>query len=212
MERIVLGKEGSQPFKIKSSLVSREHAEITISDNGIWTLHDLGSTNGTFVRDEVTGEMKQVSLVTIHPLTFVLLGPDNSQGCGFYARQVLQPGNYTEELEYMNKKEDEFEKVENMLAKKKTFIEIGLRLGLFVFFGILSFVIIKGESSKVNFVRLGFTSLVSQIIPFFFDLNQEKKKLKEKKNRFHHCPNPCCSHMMKTEEVRKMDCEKCHCK
>lgn len=209
---IVLGREGNQPFKIKGSLVSREHAEIVIDDNNIWTLKDLGSTNGTFVRDEETGILKQISSITIHPMTFICLGPDNSKGCSFYARQVLNPGNYDDELEFMNKKEDECEQIESSLSKRKRDIEIGLRVGLFAVFGVLSFLIFPGESSTINFVRLGFTSVLSQTIPFFFDLNKEKKKLKEKRERFLHCPNPNCSHKMKTEEIRAMDCNKCHCK
>lgn len=212
MQRIVIGKEGDQPFKIKGSLVSRKHAEIVIDDNNIWTLTDLGSTNGTFVQDENTGLLKEISSMTIHPMSFICLGPDNSKGCGFYARQILNPGNYDDELEYMNKKEDEFEKTESFLSKKKIYIEIGLRVSLFAIFGIISFFIIPGTSSTVNFVRLGFTSVMSQTIPFFFDLNNKKKELKEQQNRFHHCPNPSCSHKMKTEEIRSMDCKKCHCK
>jgi len=212
MQRIVIGKEGDQPFKINGSLVSRKHAEIVIDDNNIWTLTDLGSTNGTFVQDENTGLLKEISSMTIHPMSFICLGPDNTKGCGFYARQILNPGNYDDELEYMNKKEDEFERVESFLSKKKIYIEIGLRVSLFTIFGIISLFIFPGNSSTVNFIRLGFTSVMSQTIPFFFDLNGKKKKLKEQRDRFHHCPNPSCSHKMKTEEIRSMDCSKCHCK
>lgn len=212
MQRIILGKEGDQPFKIKGEMVSRKHAEIVIDNNNVWTLKDLESANGTYIRDENTGEMKQISCMTIKPMSFVCLGPDNSKGCGFYARQVLNPGNYDDELEYMNEKEDEFDQIEDTLSKRKTYIEIGLRAGLFAVFGVLSFLIFPGESSTINFVRLGFTSVISQTIPFFFDLNKKKKRLKEKRERFHHCPNPSCYHRMKTEEIRSMDCSKCHCK
>lgn len=212
MQKIILGRNGNQPFKIDGTRVSREHAEIVIDDNNIWTLKDLNSTTGTFIRDEDTGILKQISCVTISPMTFICLGPDNSFGCFFYARQVLNPGNYDDELDYMNKKEDEYEIMESSLSKKKTYIEVGLRVALFVVFGIVSFFIFPGNSSTVNFIRLGFTSVISQTIPFFFDLNKEKKKLKDQRVRFHHCPNPTCSRKMKESEIRDMDCIKCHCK
>src|SRR5580698_2902176 len=35
----------------EGSYISRRHAKITL-DDGVWTLHDLGSSNGTFVLGE----------------------------------------------------------------------------------------------------------------------------------------------------------------
>ena len=52
MKQFILGTEGNQPFKITQMGVSHQHARITIGDDGVWTLEDLNSTNGTFVRCE----------------------------------------------------------------------------------------------------------------------------------------------------------------
>ena len=84
---IILGKQGNQPFEIKGELVSRKHAEIIVSDNGEWLLRDLHSTNGTYVRNEQTGEMKRVGEVRITPMTFVILGSEGMLGCSIYATQ-----------------------------------------------------------------------------------------------------------------------------
>lgn len=44
MKQILLGTEGNQPFKITQQGVSRQHARITIGDDGVWILEDLNST------------------------------------------------------------------------------------------------------------------------------------------------------------------------
>ena len=46
MKEVIIGKEGTQKFPINNSRVSRQHAKITVSDSGQWTLEDLNSTNG----------------------------------------------------------------------------------------------------------------------------------------------------------------------
>ena len=44
MKTITIGKQGDQPFEIKQEGVSREHAKLTINDNGGWMLEDLNSS------------------------------------------------------------------------------------------------------------------------------------------------------------------------
>ena len=70
MKQFILGTEGNQPFEIKQTGVSHQHARVTIGDNGVWTLEDLNSTNGTFVRDE-NGDMRRVGTLVITPMTFI---------------------------------------------------------------------------------------------------------------------------------------------
>ena len=55
MKEFIIGKEGTQKFLIPltKTRVSRQHARITIDDNGVWTLEDLNSTNGTLDRKSV---------------------------------------------------------------------------------------------------------------------------------------------------------------
>lgn len=210
MQKIVLGRNGNQPFEITGSRVSREHAEIVIDDNNVWTLKDLNSTTGTFVRDEDTGMLKQIYSVTINPMTFICLGPDNSSGCFFYARHVLTPGNYNDELAYMNKKEDEAEeeikKIEKT-AKNLNLIKIVLPFVLFV----ISLKVFQMQGDNAMIIRMLLSSLPSGIIQLVYNPARLKKKITEKQERFHHCPNPTCSRKMKVSEIRDMDCIKCHC-
>ncbi len=46
--RVLIGRDDSADIQPKSKLVSRQHAEILLSDLG-WEIVDLGSANGTFV-------------------------------------------------------------------------------------------------------------------------------------------------------------------
>ena len=120
MKTIVLGREGTQPFKIKNEDVSRQHAQITIDDHGEWVLEDLNSSNGTFIRNE-KGDLVRVGRVNITPMTFICLGPDNSKGCFFYAKQVENYGDFREEYEYLTELEDEYdEKIEKLEEKEHT--------------------------------------------------------------------------------------------
>jgi hypothetical protein len=53
--RIRLGRQSDNDLVITDPGVSRHHAEV-INTNGTCTLHDMGSTNGTYVNGSVVGE------------------------------------------------------------------------------------------------------------------------------------------------------------
>jgi two-component system cell cycle response regulator len=48
----LVGREADVELVIPRSSVSRNHARLTIDDDGEWWVQDLGSTNGTFVNEE----------------------------------------------------------------------------------------------------------------------------------------------------------------
>lgn len=208
MEIITLGKEGNQPFPIKSDGVSRRHARITIDDMGDWVLEDLDSCNGTYVRDEKNGELRRVNKVKISPMSFICLGSDNAKGCCFYARQILKEnyGSFTREYEYINEKEDEFEEKDRRLEKNIKHIRLaGPVVVILVVFGITCIPAIKGMFGDVRIVL----SILSGVVPTLYDGANRKKKLREEYEKFHHCPNPLCSNKLKSSEIRDMKCAKC---
>lgn len=208
METIILGTGGNQPFEIKQAGVSREHASITIGDDGTWTLADLGSTNGTFVRTE-DGELRRVSKMTITPMTFICLGPDNSNGCSFYALHVKTPNNYYREFEYLNNLEDKFDEKATKAERKNRAVKVTIALTSLVAF-VGSFLTEGHHILQLMLLRVG--SVVSGVSTMFFDPRGSEKKLKAEKERFHRCPNPACSHVLRSDEIRDMQCGKCKCK
>lgn len=209
--KIILGTQGTQPFKIEGSYVSKQHAEIIIDDNDIWTLRDLNSTNGTYVRNEDTGELMRISNVVITPMTFICLGSELSLGCCFYAKQAVKYGDFSEELLYMRRKEISFDEEEERLKKKNNIVNIAARIGVGALVLGLTFLITRNGSELVTLIRIVLTGCATYIVPFFFDVNKYKKQINSKREHFRKCPNPMCSHTLTSKESLSMYCSKCQC-
>ncbi len=209
VEIIKIGKEGDQPFEINASGVSRIHAKIEIDDDGVWWLEDCNSTNGTFVRDG-NGNFKRWGREIITPQSFVCLGPDNSKGCSFYAHQVKDYGNFLEDLQFMQDKDAEFDKkeveLENKIKKLRIMGPILVLIGVFGITGIPFINELLGNYAME--IRIGLSSL-SGLMTTFYDGSARKKQLREEREKWHHCPNPLCSHKMKSNEINNMQCSKC---
>jgi len=67
--RVTLGRSEDCDVPLASSGVSRRHAELVL-ERGRWSVHDLGSANGTFLAGEAVED------ATIGPGDEVTLGPD----------------------------------------------------------------------------------------------------------------------------------------
>lgn len=213
MKTIILGREGNQPFPIKAECdgVSRRHAQITITDHGDWYLEDLDSSNGTYIRDEGTGDMIPISRKrTISPMTFILLGPDNSKGCCFFAKQADKYGDFTEEREYLVSKEEEFDRrnieLEANIKKMRILGPIVILVAVFAITGIPVINDMLGEYAiQIRIVLSSMSGLVTAL----YDGSARKRQLQEERERWHHCPNPCCSNKQTSKEIKNMKCSKC---
>jgi len=209
-EVIKLGKEGEQPFEIKSTGVSRIHAIIEIDDDGNWWLEDCKSTNGTFVRNE-NGDFVRWGRERITPHSFICLGPDNSKGCSFYAHQIKDYGNFLEDFQFLQDKDAEFERkeeeLENKIKKIRIMGPILVLIGVFCITGVPFINDMLGDYAMQ--IRIALSSL-SGILTTLYDGSARKKQLKEEKEKWHHCPNPLCSHKLKSSEIENMQCSKCH--
>lgn len=60
VKTIKVGRSSSNDFVVNDSVVSGQHAIITVSDSGEVTIKDLNSTNGTFVDGERINETKKL--------------------------------------------------------------------------------------------------------------------------------------------------------
>lgn len=213
MKTIILGKEGNQPFKINADAngVSRRHAQITITDGNDWYIEDLNSTNGTYIRDEVTGSKVTVAgKKRITPMTFIFLGPDNSRGCCFFAKQADRYGDFTEEHIYLQSKNDELDRKSNDLDDKIKRVRL---IGPFI--SIVSVLItfiptiqnLLGVNS--SWTIRGIFVAMAAIIPILYDGSARKKELQKERELWNYCPNPCCSNKQTSKEIRDMKCSKC---
>lgn len=215
MKVITLGKKGNQPFKITGVGVSSTHATITIDDYGQWYLADAGSTNGTFVRDEDTGDFVPVDLqgIPINEMTFIILGADNSAGCCFYARQILAPGDFMEEHFYMRNKKLEFDQEEEKVSKRAKWVRqiIFYSMALFTAGTFVWEFALKpsGESSSMMFMLYRGLSILTMGASTFYDAQGKRAKIIKKRKKFCQCPNPECDRKLTPDEIENLKCARC---
>ena len=212
MKTITLGKAGDQPFKIKGIGVSKIHATVTIDDYGRWILADSNSTNGTFVRNEMTGELMRVGPqgMQISEMTFVVLGEDSSAGCCFYAKQLVNPGDYVDEHLYMRNKKLEFDMEEEKVAKNAKWVRIIIFAIMLVFtIGTIIWQILDDSATKMMFNFYRGISLLTMGATTFYDAQGKRAKIVKKRKLFSQCPNPECDRKLTNDEIENLKCGRC---
>ncbi|MBR5639647.1 MAG: FHA domain-containing protein [Muribaculaceae bacterium] len=214
MKTITLGRDGDQPFKIKGIGVSHIHATVTIDDFGRWTLADNNSANGTYVRDEVTGDLIRVSDKgqTISQMSFVVLGSDTAAGCSFYANQLTNPGNFVNEYLYMRNKKLEFDKEEEKVARNAKWVRLSIFILMLLFtVGSIIYQIFDDSHESMNVMLWGFRglSLLTTGAMTFYDAQGKRSKIIKKRNKFNQCPNPECHRKLSGGEIDNLICGRC---
>ena len=143
-------------------------------------------------------------------MTFILLGPDNSKGCCFFAKQADKYGDFTEEREYLISKEEEFDRrnieLEANIKKMRIIGPIALFIIGFLITCIPTIDELLGQNAMT--IRICLAPLAG-LIPVFYDGAARKRQLQEERDRWHHCPNPCCSNKQTSKEIKNMRCSKC---
>ena len=211
MKEIIIGKDGTQLFPINNARVSRQHAKITVSDNGVWTLEDLNSTNGTYIIDD-NDELVQVKKVNISEFTRVILADQTSMGFTFYAHHVLEndPHNYKAEFLHVLRIHDEALKekqaldIKNQRRNMMRYLPgvisavIGLVLTLFL-----------PLHQKVYGVAVTavFTALLQALINVYLGKDSSLKLFNAKYANKLTCP--CCSKPLTESEFKNQMCSKC---
>lgn len=214
MKTITLGKAGDQPFKIKGIGVSKIHATVTIDDYGRWIIADNNSTNGTFVRNEFSGELMRVGPqgAQITEMTFIVLGADSSAGCCFYAKQLINPGDYVDEHLYMLSKKQEFDKEEEKVAKTAKWVRI-IIFAVMLVFTIGTFVyqygFNNGNTSSDLFTIYRGLSLLTMGASSFYDAQGKRTKIMKRRKMFSQCPNPECDRKLSGDEIDNLKCGRC---
>lgn len=172
-----IGRDYEEPIKIneKSLSVSHNHATITI-ENGVWTLQDLDSTNGTFVEDD--GMFRRCSQLKIKPSTWIRLGEQGHRGHYFKARRVLKPNDYREDFEELYQTYQDLESAKSELESNRRKAKFIMPVLMIVGLG-LSFLPVISENGllvRASFMLPGFIS------PFIQDILMNR--LEQKVKRF----------------------------
>lgn len=239
MKTIILGKEkpkaldpnkgeAYQPFsyKVSQTGVSRKHATITIDDNNVWWLEDRWSTNGTYIRQDdgsirKIGDCQNPGKCRITPMTFIKLGLEESTGCGFYAKQAETFGNFDEDFEFIENKQQELVEQEGESKRKikmvSNLIEFVLPAVIIVVIFLCIKPYIKGNDGILGAFIGGsvtFVMIFSRMAKSFYAPQEKKKEVekrtKELKKSFSNCPNPLCNHVLTENEIEVMKCKVCN--
>ena len=168
-----LGLDFEDPIVIndKHASVSHDHASISIED-GLWSLEDHNSTNGTFV--EVDGTFQRCEKLIITPSTWIRLGEQGHRGYYFKARRILYPNDYREDFEEIYDTFQEFENTRSQLEQSRRVVKfitpvlmcIGLVLSL------IPKIRDNGMAVRASFMLPGFLS------PFIQDFLLSKLEMK----------------------------------
>ena len=211
MKRIIIGRDGDQPFLIFQDGVSGRHALIEIDDDDRWWLEDLGSTNGTFVRDE-NGDLMALGergRLQITKMAFVCLGPCNSKGCSFYAKQVVDAGDFRDEYEFLLQKKKSFDDQLQRIEKKDRRMNL-LKIILPPILMGLSFLISSNTNNGLFWmIRMSCSAIPSCLIQLLYNPKKKKQTLETMQKKFFICPNPHCSHILKSMEIEDFKCKSC---
>lgn len=205
MKTIIIGTNGDQSFKIAGDMVSRKHAKVTIDDNGQWTIEDLDSANGTFIRNAM-GKLVRVGKVTITPDTYICLGPDNALGCKFYACHLTaEEDNYSKEFDLLQKYSKE-------LAEKSTKVEktseiVTKVIGVVSLLLLVGSLFIKNQGINVHLLRIG--TALSTFSTLIYSPRKQLKQLATHYNSLFSCPNPNCNSKLTQKEINDCQCSKC---
>lgn len=203
MITITLGREGDQPFTIKQEGVSKKHARLIV-DGDEWTLEDLSSSNGTFIIDE-EGKATRVGRLRIMPHTLILLGPNNSNGCSFYASHAIYSDSYDKEFDILEEhdsklreKEEHAERMATIIRKVIAVVSVVALVGSFA---------VPDNNLQMILLRAG--TAITAFSSLFYDPSKQKKRLKEIREGYFKCPNPTCPHTLTQKEIHNRRCSKC---
>lgn len=116
----IVGRHAESPVKIPAdkNAVSSHHVKITIADDGVWTLEDLNSPNGTYVRDE-NGEFQRVYKKQIVETDIIRLGSAGIASMVFMARRVTTPDSTSYAYEFRQLKQLRKQQAEKEAAMEK---------------------------------------------------------------------------------------------
>lgn len=189
--------------------VSGTHARITVDDYGTWTLEDLDSKNGTFVRDD-NGEFQRVYRKQISKKTVIRLGSGGS-GCFVFTAghvQAPEPDNYEYEFHQMKKL---LRAQQDKEQKKEKAIERNGWIAKFSGFGVIGICALLGSIKGVDIdptMRYILISSAPVVVGLLFKGDAAAlKSLRRKRDKIIVCPR--CERPLSEFDVEHCQCSRC---
>jgi hypothetical protein len=207
-QTFIVGRQGTQSFKITSDGVSAQHAKITQQDSGEWYVEDLNGDegNGTFIKDE-NGDFVRIYSKKVDENTVVRLGKGGYHSYLFTIHHLLaQPDDYEYEFKLLRERQrslsDELEKIRKKDKIMTTAGNIVVQLSV----GLLAALVTKK-------MAVGFIILAVARVIFNYIFKPDKKKLmnvQQKMGKLITCPR--CGKPLSKHELDSRLCLACHAK
>lgn len=210
-------KESAIAIPADKVSVSTRHAVITVDDAGVWHIEDQNSANGTYIRDDESGEFQRVYSKVIRPNTIVRLGPQGHSSFTFMANRVERPDD-SYEYEFMHLKnmlarqveaeeEQERRNARNMkIVKAASPVAMGLCIA-----AQYAIPAIKNDSELNLWLSRGSMALAPIIVGIFFGIDTRAlKQLKQRRLKVLTCPR--CNYPISEFDIQNMQCSRCKAK
>lgn len=202
-EEIIIGRDGNQSFPITNDGVSLRHARL-FNINGQLVLEDLGSRNGTFIKNEA-GEFDRISRVNVKETDIIRLGSGGVHSITFWVHHLLveDPNDYSYEFHHLIKTyRDDFRPQLDALWKKndmRDWCSIGapiVGLGLSFLF-----------SSDPLMIRMSITLPALAVGVFFLGFAKKMRLLNNHRQRTIVCPR--CGRPLSDFDIEQQQCSMC---
>lgn len=189
--------------------VSGKHLKITVDDYGDWTLEDLNSTNGTYIRDD-KGEFTRVFTKKIHKNTIIRLGPGDAGSFVFTAGHVMAPSHDNYEYEFRQLRKLMEKQLEDEHKKEKA-IERNGWIAKCAGFAVIGICAILGSIKGVNIdpnMRYILISSAPVVVGLLFKGDSASfKALKRRREKIIVCPR--CERALSDFDLEHCQCSKC---
>ncbi len=212
-QELIIGRSASSPIKIPANKngVSGQHVKITVSDEGIWKLEDLHSSNGTFVRDE-DGEFNRVFTSQINESDVIRLGNGGANSFIFTAHRAIAPDSpYTYEFKQLRKLLARQLEREHKKEKK---IEINGWISKLSGLAVIGICAILGSIKGINIdpnIRYVLIACAPVVVGLLFSGDTKAlKALRKKREKLLLCPN--CGLPISEFDIQQGQCSRCKAK
>lgn len=215
-QEFIIGRYAQSPVKVPADklAVSGEHVKISIDDHGQWFIEDLGSSNGTYVRDS-NGDFQQVFKKHISEDTVIRLGAAGHNSFTFMAHRVIAPeSNYAYEFQILarllKQQSEEEELLEEKNARKMNIVKTAPLLAMGICFILQAAIPDMDATTNLNLNRISMGA-AAPLMGFIFGAdNRGRKRLKQKRQKMLTCPK--CGLPISEFDISNRQCSRCKAK
>ena len=210
-----IGRKGDQNFSLeKKEKVNDIHARLVIGDEGVWTLEDLGSLNGTFIITE-DGEQVEVRKKRITEFTRIILADTSVMGASFFAHHLVEqdPDDYRKEFRHLVRQYEiishQKAELEERIKQRRMFMSI-LPAVTASFLGV-SARLLFGNSSNIVYIIIGtmsgVTALLNMLITWYNNRDKSLKVFSMRMQNLLVCPR--CGFPLSEYNLQAQQCPVC---